>query len=105
VNPPRRRPLEERGQNENSMPAHQPKTVHPPCQRRCHIQHGSFLFFGNCRGNGFIAEASSGKDACDVKALTLFKIQPSAIAHIQLAQKWGLGTADFSKLTRYQAVL
>jgi uncharacterized protein (DUF362 family) len=43
--------------------------------------------------------------AADAIACSLFKIQPSAISHIQLAQKWGLGTTDFSRLTRYQAVL
>ncbi len=43
--------------------------------------------------------------AADALACDLFKIQPSAIAHIQLAQKWGLGTMDFNRLTRYQAVL
>lgn len=43
--------------------------------------------------------------AADACACGLFQIQPSAIAHIQLAQKWGLGTTDFSKMTRYQVVL
>jgi uncharacterized protein (DUF362 family) len=43
--------------------------------------------------------------AADARACDLFQIQPSAIAHIQLAQKWGLGTADFSRLTRYQVEL
>lgn len=43
--------------------------------------------------------------AADASACALYQMQPSAIAHIQLAQKWGLGTADFSRLTRYQAVL
>jgi uncharacterized protein (DUF362 family) len=43
--------------------------------------------------------------AADALACGLFQVQPSAVAHIQLAQKWGLGTADFSRLTRYQAVL
>jgi len=43
--------------------------------------------------------------AADARACDLFQIQPSAIAHIQLAQKWGLGTTDFSKLNRFQATL
>ncbi len=43
--------------------------------------------------------------AADAMACDLFHIQPSAIAHIQLAQKWGLGTTDISRLTRYQVVL
>jgi uncharacterized protein (DUF362 family) len=43
--------------------------------------------------------------AADAKACDLFQIQPAAIAHIQLAQKWGLGTTDFSRLTRHQVVL
>ena len=43
--------------------------------------------------------------AADARACDLFQIQPSAIAHIQLAQKWGLGATDFSRLTRYQVQL
>jgi uncharacterized protein (DUF362 family) len=43
--------------------------------------------------------------AADALACNLFQVQPSAIAYIQLAQKWGLGTADFGRLTRYQVVL
>ena len=43
--------------------------------------------------------------AADAMACDLFQVKPSAIAHIQLAQKWGLGTTDFSRLTRYQVVL
>lgn len=43
--------------------------------------------------------------AADAMACSLFKIQPSDIGHIQLAQKWGLGTTDFSQLNRYQVNL
>jgi len=43
--------------------------------------------------------------AADARACDLFQVQPATIAHIQLAQKWGLGTTDFSQLTRYQVVL
>jgi uncharacterized protein (DUF362 family) len=43
--------------------------------------------------------------AADALACGLFQVQPSAIAHIQLAQKWGLGTMDFSRLKHSQVML
>ena len=43
--------------------------------------------------------------AADARACDLFQVQPSTIGYIQLAQKWGLGTTDFSQLTHYQVVL
>ena len=43
--------------------------------------------------------------AADALACNLFQVQPAAIAHIQLAQKWGLGTTDFGSLTRSHVVL
>jgi len=36
--------------------------------------------------------------AADAKAALLFGKQPQNIGHIKLAEKWGLGTHDFSKL-------
>ena len=38
--------------------------------------------------------------AADAKAALLFGKQPQNIGHIKLANKWGLGTHDFSKLVQ-----
>ena len=43
--------------------------------------------------------------AADARACSLFNMPPSAVGYIQLAQKWGLGTTDFSRLTQYQVAL
>jgi len=43
--------------------------------------------------------------AADVLACGLFHIQPSAIPHIQLAQKWGLGTTEIGNLKHSHIVL
>lgn len=43
--------------------------------------------------------------AADALACGLFQIQPSAVAHIQLAQKWGLGTTDIGKLKHSHIVM
>ena len=43
--------------------------------------------------------------AADASAALLFGRQPQRIGFIKLGQKWGLGTYDFSKLTRQQVTL
>ncbi|UCG14227.1 MAG: DUF362 domain-containing protein [Deltaproteobacteria bacterium] len=43
--------------------------------------------------------------AADAKASLLFGKRPQDIGFIRLAQKWGLGTYDFSKLLQQQVIL